>query len=391
VIGKRIAIVGAGPAGLTAAIAAARLGLRATVYESSEDFMHIGGGIALQSNGLRVLERLGLLASFRPAIFPCRKIVLELPGGHAVVNNLEELPLAHNYLAVVLRYRLQEHLLAAANSVAPIRFGHRCTGARVEAGQVRLQFANGMNDECDIVIGADGAHSQVRTSTGLHSVRKVAGEAYLRGVSDVNMDEPLVREIWGAEGRRFGMAPLAAGRAYFYCSAPRGIWGDVRGRRLEAWIESWNSYGPRVREMLRQVPDWTAVNYDEPGRLRLARWCMAPVFLIGDAAHEMTPDYGQGVNAAMVDAVVLMSLLARCLQNGTPLAQAAGEYESIRRPFVHRTQSAAWRVGAAARLRSAFARSLRDAIIRSVSRLRPLKRRDLLLMAGYNAREVQYF
>src|SRR4051794_18234370 len=74
----QVAIVGAGPAGLIAAIAAAQRGITVTVFEAAEDFSRVGGGVVVHSNGLSVLARLGLLKSFEPSIFPCRKLVLEL-------------------------------------------------------------------------------------------------------------------------------------------------------------------------------------------------------------------------------------------------------------------------------------------------------------------------
>jgi 2-polyprenyl-6-methoxyphenol hydroxylase-like FAD-dependent oxidoreductase len=388
--GGQIAIVGAGPAGLTAAIIAAHLGLAPTVFERSEDFTRIGGGIVIHSNGLRVLDRLGLLESFKPMMCACRKLVLALGGEYEIVSDYDELPIPHNYFAVVLRYQLQEHLFTFARRFAPVLLDHRCTNVEVRQGRVRLQFTNGESAECDVVIGADGVHSQIRESLGMSVVRRPSGDAYLRGVAEVPSHGPEVREIWGSDGRRFGVAPLPEGRTYFYCSAPRGRWQEVLSQHLDEWIDTWSSYGERARSVLHRVRDWTAVNYDEPEDIRLKRWCSPPIFLIGDAAHAMTPNYGQGANAAMVDSVVLMSLLARSLENGSPLAEVGREYESIRRPFVNRTQRAAWRLGVAAQWTSPFARALRDWMIRVLSQLRPLGRRDLLLVAGYNQREKRY-
>jgi 2-polyprenyl-6-methoxyphenol hydroxylase-like FAD-dependent oxidoreductase len=386
----RIAIIGAGPAGLTAAIAAAQVGFKATVFERAEDFARIGGGIVIQSNGLRVLERLGLLESFRPLMLPCRKLVLQLAARSEAISDYGDLPIPHNYFAIVLRYQLQEHLLTSVANAVPIRFGYRCIKVDSHDGHARLQFENGETAECEIVIGADGAHSEVRQSVHVRVVAKATGDAFLRGVSDCPTQELVVREIWGLDGRRFGTAPLTEGRTYFYCSAPRGQWNEVRHQQLDAWSDSWEPYGGRVGEVLRQVGNWDAVNYDEPEQIRMKRWYSPPTFLIGDAAHAMTPNYGQGANAAMVDAVVLITLLARSLRSGSSLAEVGREYDWIRRQFVDRTQAAGWRLGVAAQWTSPFARSVRDLVIRILSRSRPLSRRDLLLVAGDNPREKHY-
>jgi 2-polyprenyl-6-methoxyphenol hydroxylase-like FAD-dependent oxidoreductase len=389
----RIAIVGAGPAGLTAAIAAAQSGLTPIVFEGADDFARIGGGIAIQSNGLRVLDRLGVLPSFATQMSPCRKLVLDLAGRHQIVSDLGELPIPHNDFAVVLRYRLQEHLLAAARKVSTIHFGHRCTHIEQRRGLVLLRFANGVEADCDVLIGADGAHSEIRRCLGVPVVERSAGDAYLRGVSAFASagSDQVVREIWGPDGRRFGIAPLADAQTYFFCSAPRGEWEATRSHRLPEWINTWRSYGGRVADILRHVEDWEAVNYDEPEEIRLTRWYSLPVFLIGDAAHAMTPNYGQGANAAMVDAFVLATLLARSRHDPSSLVDVGRAYEHIRRRFVARTQTAARRLGIAAQWTSPLAIGLRDSVIRMLSRSQTLRRRDLLLVAGYNPREAPYF
>jgi 2-polyprenyl-6-methoxyphenol hydroxylase-like FAD-dependent oxidoreductase len=79
-----IAVVGAGPAGLTAALALRRLGLEVTVFEQAKDFQRIGGGIVLHDNGQRVLQALGLLDSFRPHLQPCPVITAQRCDGRVL-------------------------------------------------------------------------------------------------------------------------------------------------------------------------------------------------------------------------------------------------------------------------------------------------------------------
>jgi 2-polyprenyl-6-methoxyphenol hydroxylase-like FAD-dependent oxidoreductase len=300
-----LAIVGAGPAGLTAAIAAAQRGLKATVFERADVIAPVGGGIVVHSNGLRVLDRLGLLDSFKPMMLPCSTLTLQLGDGRVLVTDYSTLPIPHNYFAVVLRHQLHTFLLGAAEKIATIHLGRHCTAIADLPDHVRLSFDSGEPIECGIALGAD----------------------------------------------------------------------------------SWRPFGRRVRDVLHHVKDWAQVNYDEPEQVQVTRWYCERTFLIGDAAHAMTPNYGQGANAAMVDAVVLTALLARSMEHQDSLTDVGAQYESIRRAFVERTQSAAWRLGLVAQWKSPAMRFLRDSAFSVLSRFQSLRRRDLLLLAGYNPAE----
>ena len=388
---RRIGIVGAGPAGLTCAISAVTPGLDVTVFERANNFEHVGGGIAVQSNGLRVLQKLELLPALRSLIYPCSTLVLELSGKREIVNDYRTLDIPHNSFSVLLRYDLQESLLTAAcQKKISILFGHRCVGAKLRKKKAVLLFADESDQEFDVVIAADGIHSSVRESLKWQGEPKAVGEAYLRGVADLRTGGSAAREIWGIDGRRFGMCPLPADKTYFYCSVPKGEWIDILTKGLPSWVNSWRPYGANVMAVLERVPDWHRVNYDELHEIRLKRWSSPPVFLVGDAAHGMTPDYGQGANCAMVDALVLITLLARAFHDRSDLEEAGREYESVRRPFVNRIQTASARVGTIAQWRSPAARLLRDTLLLLTSRIGTLRRRELRLIAGYNPKEESF-
>ena len=227
-----VAIVGAGPAGLTAALAGRKLGLEVTVFEQAYDFKRIGGGIAIQDNGQRVLDTLGLLESFRPYMRQCPLGAFEVPGAKPLVAaDLRKVSFLRHLPAVVLRYELQEHLLAAAvQEGVRIEFGHRCTGVSSNGGTTSLRFDNGTEYECDVILACDGIHSQTRESIGLRAKQKANGKAYIRGVAQFRVDESRIREIWGPDGRLLGILPLPGDKAYFYCSVPlvRSSYHSVR-------------------------------------------------------------------------------------------------------------------------------------------------------------------
>ena len=385
----RVAIVGAGPAGLTAALAARKLGLDVTVFEKTLDFERVGGGLLLHSNGLRVLEALSLLDLLRPVMRACSTLAVELPNGQRLSTfDYRKLKIPHNYCAVVMRYHLQEYLLSAVEwAGVPVLAGHRCTGLSYERGMACLRFANGKEHECDVVIACDGIHSAVRNAIGLQATRRADGQAYLRGIAERGLAEATIREIWGPDGRRFGMCPLPGDQTYVFCSVPVGGWRTILKNQLEFWIESWQMFGPEVAALMGAV-DWSQANYSEVQEIDLRRWWKLPVFVVGDAAHAMTPFMGQGANSAMVDALVLMRLLAPALQSGASLERVGRAYQGLRRPFVSRIQKSSRRLGLAGSWSSAPARHVRDTLMLLSRMITP--RGALLLGAGYNRREERY-
>jgi 2-polyprenyl-6-methoxyphenol hydroxylase-like FAD-dependent oxidoreductase len=388
----RIAIVGGGPAGLVAALAARKLGFEVAVFEQAADFKSVGGGILLHSNGLRVFDALGIFEGFEPRMHPLRFLRLIVPPARVVGEiDYADLPIPQNRCAVMMRYELQQYLLDAARAAGiDVRFARRLVGFERGSGARTLIFEGGASHEADVILACDGINSATREAAGVSGRKVPVGEAYMRAVAQRPIATDMMRELWGTDGRRFGIGPMTSGRTYVFCSVPLGQWREIRAAGLDAWIESWRPFGDEVVELLRAVPDWERVSYDELHELRLDRWAIPPVFVVGDAAHAMTPNLGQGANSAMVDALVIVRLLAEARERGGSLEEVAAGYESIRRKFVTRIQSAARQMGIVAGYESPLARAIRNAALSGLARVAPLMRSSALLGAGYNPAENVY-
>jgi 2-polyprenyl-6-methoxyphenol hydroxylase-like FAD-dependent oxidoreductase len=387
----RIAVVGAGPAGLTAAIAARRLGLDVVVYEQAAALGQVGGGIALQSNGQRVLASLDLLASFEPRMETARTFLIEGPGGARYARvDYGALPVPFPRFAVVLRAELQQHLLHAAERAGVrIRLARRCAGLLRDRTTTALRFADGSTAEASVVLGADGTRSTVRSSGRFAGGPRSVGIAALRGVVDRPATPGVAREIWLDDGRLFGIAPLPAGRTYFYCSAPLGRWDETVGR-IGTWVDSWRAAHREAGDILAAVGDWTRVTYDELQEVRAPRWSGGRCFLLGDAAHAMMPNLGQGANSAMVDALVLVRLLAAAGDDGAAIDDVGTRYEGVRRAFVRRIQRASHVAGRVATWRSPAARLVRRAMLALGAMGERVSRSGLRLGAGLNPAEERF-
>ena len=387
----RIAIVGAGPAGLTAAIAARGLGLEAVVYEQAPELLRVGGGIAIQNNGQRVLHAVGLLSGFAARMAMAHTIAIEGPGGRRYATlDYGALRVPFPRFAVVLRADLQEHLLLGAVSAGVrVEFGRRCTDVARQGKDVALHFADGSVAESSVVLAADGVHSAVRAGCGFGGMPRAIGEAALRGVVKRPTAGGILREIWLDDGRLFGIAPLSQGRTYFYCSAPRGRWQESM-RDVGPWIDEWRAALPEAGEILGAVVDWTCVSYDDLREVTVRRWWGGGCFLLGDAAHAMTPNLGQGANSAMVDALVLVRLLHAALGGDGSLDDVGRRYQAVRRPFVRRVQTASRIMSLVASWRSPAARLARRSILAVGELTERVVPAGLRLGAGHNPREETY-
>ncbi|HTR60579.1 MAG TPA: NAD(P)/FAD-dependent oxidoreductase [Candidatus Binataceae bacterium] len=388
----KIAIIGGGPAGLIAGLAAQRAGLDAIVFEQTENFRRIGGGILIHSNGLRVLNALGVLEGFEGNLRATQRLRALLSDGRSVGDvDYAGLPVPQNRCGVVMRYILHEYLFEAARDRGiDVRMGHRLEALNRQGSEVELRFANGQAWRAAIVVACDGINSATRTASGIAARKTAINEAYLRAISDRPTADTVIRELWGDDGRRFGICPLLGDRTYIFCNVPLGQWNEIRDHRLDAWIDTWTPFGAEVLDLLRKVSDWNAVSYDELHEVRLDRWAKPPIFVAGDAAHAMTPNLGQGANSSMVDALVLMRILGKATKDGTPLDRAAAEYEGVRRKFATSIQTASHLMGVVASWRSPLARRLRNAILIASQASSALRRRSELLGIGYNPAEDQY-
>lgn len=370
----RVAIVGAGPAGLIAALAGRRLGLDVAVFDKAADWDRLAGAIVLHGNGLRVLDAVGALPVIEPLLRSTPCISIERPNGaRSTCFDARTLSIPHNMIATTDRRRFSEYLLSAAEwAEVPIAFNHRCVNLQRDRQGVTLLFANGSRWACDVVLACDGIDSRVCELAGLRAIRRASGRAYVRGIAPRATCEERIREIHGADGRMIRLLPLADDRIGFVCSVPVGGWRGIVQHQLEFWIESWARHGDDVAAVLRSVLDWEGASYAEAREVRMRRWHSGPIFALGDAAHAMLPALDQGANAAMVDALVLTRLLVEATANERDLDRIGRVYQAIREPLITKTQRAARRA-------EAGHRPLFDG----------WWKRDHLLRAGYSKHEDQ--
>jgi 2-polyprenyl-6-methoxyphenol hydroxylase-like FAD-dependent oxidoreductase len=165
-------------------------------------------------------------------------------------------------------------------------------------------------------------------------------------------------ESWG-HGERFGIVDIGFGQIYWFAvatAAPGGSDGDVR-RELLSRFAGWHE---PVRAIIEATPAAQILRTDISDRRPIHRWHEGRVVLLGDAAHPMTPNLGQGAGQAIEDAVVL----GRCLANADEPGAALGQYERLRIARANSIVRGSRALGAVGQLRNPVAVWLRNTAMR---------------------------
>lgn len=365
----RIVVVGAGIGGLAAAIGLSRLG-DVTVVERTERLAPVGAGLSLFGNGLAALSALGLDAPLRTIT---AAPAAPLRAGQRTPSGrwLATLPAtAVAQLQVVHRRDLQQLLLDAVPP-GTVRLGTTVTTVTA-GGTVHVQSTRHQSDRshlhADLVVAADGLHSQIRRSFPDAPATRYVGWTAWRGITDKPVDlHAEAGETWG-RGQRFGMAPLPDSRIYWF--AVRTMPSDQQppGRITDhAWLEAlfsdWHQPIPRLLAATAptSIIRTPILDLDRPAR----SFVNDRTVLLGDAAHAMTPDLGQGANQALEDAATLTALLNALPQvDRETLPAALHTYDRLRRPRTQRLAALSQRLGRVAQTRSVAGAAVRDIALR---------------------------
>ena len=262
--------------------------------------------------------------------------------------------------------------LAEALPDGVVHTGHRATGFAQSDERARVSFENGASAEADVVIGADGIHSELRPFVFPPSKPVFHGTIAYRGVvaHERIADWPTDRwQMWLGPSKHFLAFPVRAGQLINYVgfvpadremkeswSAP----GDPQVLRRE--FAGWDARIERVLRAVENTFRWAL--YD---REPLPTWTKGRLSLLGDAAHPMLPHLGQGANQSIEDGMALATILARATRKTAPAALLA--YERLRRERVAQVQRGARENGL--RYDSAYSDlGLRDAEIKAHAEFR---------------------
>lgn len=304
-------VAGGGIGGLAAALGLHRRGLEVVVLERAETPNHGGAALSLWPNALRALDRLGIGDHVR------RHAAL---GGNSGVRRPDGRWLARTRLGPAIEARFGDPLVLVHRALLAellvgqlppdtVRYGATAIG--VDAGSETsgaVLHTTGGDLPADLVVAADGIRSALRASLfPLAEGPRYAGYTAWRMV----VDDPggtEAAETWGPCGQRFAILPIADGRCYCYATAdvPPGTGYEDEAAELRRRFARWHA---PIGALLAPLTREDVLRNDIEELPPLPAMHRARVALLGDAAHAMTPDLGQGACQAIEDAVVLAATI----------------------------------------------------------------------------------
>nr|WP_324189526.1 FAD-dependent monooxygenase [Nocardia otitidiscaviarum] len=338
--------MGGGIGGLAAAVALHQRGWQVEVLERAAEFSEIGAGLSIQPNGLRALDVLGLGDLVRaggPAGPP--RGIRGTDGAWLIRNDTTELERRFGPWAVIHRAALVD-ILRAALPARDLRPG---TTVREVHPDGTVHYDGG-TATADLVIGADGVHSAARRSIWRGTDPRYLGYTTWRLLTAPRAVAGSV-EIWG-RGERFGYLPMPDGRVYCYLmgNAPAG--SSTGLDRLRERFAGWPDPVPALLDAAS--PD-ALLQHDTYELPKLRTYVSGRVAVLGDAAHAMAPNLGQGASQALEDAVTLADVV-----DTLGIEFGLREYDRRRRPRTQMIAQLSRRVGAPAHWNSPLATALRD-------------------------------
>jgi 2-polyprenyl-6-methoxyphenol hydroxylase-like FAD-dependent oxidoreductase len=367
-VARRAVVVGAGIGGLAAAAALARGGWEVSIHERSPSLEPVGAGLSLWPNALRALDVLGVGDAVRASA---------VLGGGTGIRRPDGSWLARSDIADAVRQRFGDPLVVLARSeltdllahlLPPASLHPGCDVTAVRSGgaevPARVELIGGDELETDLVVAADGISSGIRRALFPgHPAPVYAGYTTWRFIARA----PGVAsgwETWGPRGQRFAMVPMAADRVYCYATAtaPAGAEPGDQVAELGRRFGRWHDPVPEVLADLRpgQVLRHDVFELAQP----LPTFAAGRVALVGDCAHAMTPELGQGGCLALEDAVTLAISVGPGEGSGGDLSAALARYSALRLPRTRRLARRSRTTGRVTQASGRVGTVLRDASVR---------------------------
>ncbi len=357
-----ILIVGGGIAGLALACALKRRGIGCEIVERASTWAPVGAGIILGVNAMAMMRSLGLAESLEANAVVLDAMTITDPRSQPLMaTNLDALRPRFGVSLALHRAALQSSLLEGAEGV-PIRMGTTLEAASHREGRMIARLSDGDERSFGLVVGADGLHSRTRELAFGTRRPRYSGYTCCRMVIHGVEPEFAAQEMWGV-AKRFGLVRLGEGRVYCFAviNAPAEEPDPAEGRILRLRERFAEFEGP-VPELLARLQKPSELIRNDLYEILDRPWFRDGWVLVGDAAHGMLPDMGQGAAMALEDVAILAELTASAL----PRSEVLSQWARRRQRRVRWVQNQSRRIGRIGQWSNPLACGIRNRVARSI-------------------------
>lgn len=357
-------IIGAGIGGLSTAIALQGRGLAARVFEAASTLSPVGAGILVPANAMNILERYGLAGQVRREGITIESfIVLDRHG--RVISKLSASYKQNGVIQQALaihRGKLQQ-VLVGALLPDTLFTGKRCMHISTHIDHAQAMFGDESKARANFIVGADGVRSAVRTLMFPDNKLRYSGQTCWRGVATMMLPIEWANqftEIWGVRGQ-FGFVPISESQVYWFATRQLPASGVDDPERIKQQLtDMFGSMLKPIGELIAQTDGNNIIRNDLFDLAPLRSWAMGRVVLVGDAAHAVMPNLGQGGAQAIEDSWVLSETLA----TSKSVEEAFARFQIMRRARAKKIASMSRDLAKVSSLCNALLSDIRDALLR---------------------------
>jgi 2-polyprenyl-6-methoxyphenol hydroxylase-like FAD-dependent oxidoreductase len=380
----KVLIVGSGIGGLAFANALEQKKIDYILAERSPSFGEVGAGISLWANAAKIIKHWGLLDDVvlaAPSVNHDRAKVLSATGKVLVELDYQ---LSHRTIGCGTYIVKRPDLHAALASRVPpskVRLAHELISFEQQSEKVVARFSNGTEIEADVIVGADGIWSTVRRTIFGDTTMRYSGQTCYRGIAHFSgTGFPITNVEMQGSGRRMGIHSINANMVYWWAAvnSAANIREDNSARKKTV-LNAFRGFPSRASEVLEHTQDFLKNDLCDIGYPK--RWSQGRAVLLGDAAHAMLPNLGQGACTAIEDAYILAACLGRLSYSDALIA-----YEKLRIPRAILLSKRSWLWGRLALWNSPRKVRFREWIWKSIPK--NLLRREADQQLLYDAVEV---
>jgi 2-polyprenyl-6-methoxyphenol hydroxylase-like FAD-dependent oxidoreductase len=332
---SKVLVVGGGITGSVLSLALARRGVSVDLVEISPQWFGVGHGITVQGNALKALREVGVLDRVLEKAVPFNHMRLRQADGSLIVELAtphtggDDLPSTTGALRSDLQDALCDAVYAAG---VQVRLGLSVETFEQSPDHVDVVFTDGSTGRYDLVAGADGLKSHMRTLMGIETLPEPVGMSIFRVVADRPAEMDCAEVYYGGPRYKAGYSPISEDKCYAYL-LDENLDASLIGPKapLSLLRERGAGYGGIWGRILEALPEDTTVDYRWIEAVLVeAPWYRGRMILIGDAVHACPPLIAQGAAMCTEDAVVLAELVT----GDGPVETALKDFMARRMPRV---------------------------------------------------------